>query len=57
MRLCGERLNDASVQIDFTRNYPVIDISNGPFIIPVRTNSNTNGRGFRIDYQQNTCAS
>jgi hypothetical protein len=23
MRLCGERLNDASVQLDFTRNYPV----------------------------------
>ncbi|PNF20685.1 hypothetical protein B7P43_G03027, partial [Cryptotermes secundus] len=23
IRLCGERLNDASVQLDFTRNYPV----------------------------------
>jgi hypothetical protein len=23
IRLCGERFNDASVQVDFTRNYPV----------------------------------
>ncbi|XP_069685946.1 uncharacterized protein [Periplaneta americana] len=57
IRLCGERLNDASVQLDFTRNYPVTDTSTGPYVIPVRTNGNTNGRGFKIDYQQNSCAS
>ncbi|PSN52667.1 hypothetical protein C0J52_06027 [Blattella germanica] len=56
IRLCGERLNDASVQLDFNQNSPVTDSGNGPFMIPVRTNDNTNGRGFRINYQQNQCS-
>ncbi|KAL1129025.1 hypothetical protein AAG570_013557, partial [Ranatra chinensis] len=55
IRLCGQKLNDASVQIDFTKNYPVTDTSQGPFIIGVRTNGAFSGRGFRFDYEQKPC--
>lgn len=57
VRLCGDRFNDASMQIDFTENAPVTDNTNGPFIVTVRTNGNTVGRGFELDYQQNPCRS
>lgn len=55
LRLCGERLNDASVDVDYTKNYPVIDHSNGPFILPVKTNGAVTGRGFYLNYKQNPC--
>ncbi|XP_068085726.1 uncharacterized protein [Anabrus simplex] len=57
IRLCGERLNDASVTVDFTQDAPVTDTSSGPFVVPVRTNGNTVGRGFLLDYMQNRCMS
>lgn len=55
IRLCGEKLNDASRSDDLSHNDIVVDTSNGLNIIPVRTNENTVGRGFRINYRQNPC--
>ncbi|KAF5284241.1 hypothetical protein FQR65_LT00241 [Abscondita terminalis] len=55
IRLCGERLNDGSVTTDFTRNSPVTDTGNGPIVVPVRTNADRTGRGFRLFYTQNLC--
>ncbi|XP_049772117.1 uncharacterized protein LOC126154588 [Schistocerca cancellata] len=55
LRLCGDRLNDASVNIDFTQDAPVTDTSNGPFIVGVRTNNEVTGRGFHLMYRQNIC--
>lgn len=55
VRLCGERLNDATIDPDYTRNYPVTDFSNGPFILQVRTNNAVSGRGFYLKYKQNLC--
>ncbi|GAB0093103.1 uncharacterized protein DMENIID0001_081660 [Sergentomyia squamirostris] len=55
VRLCGERLNDGSRSEDFTKNFPVTDFSAGPMMLPVRTNSHTVGRGFKLTYIQNVC--
>ena len=55
IRLCGERLNDASVTEDFTVNAPVTDYSNGPIVLSLRTNSEVVGRGFKLYYTQQTC--
>lgn len=55
IRLCGEKLNDASRNDDLTSNAIVTDTSNGLNIIPVRTNDAAVGRGFRINYLQNPC--
>ncbi|KAF4521561.1 hypothetical protein B566_EDAN001281 [Ephemera danica] len=55
VRLCGEKLNDATRNIDFTVNAPVTDSSTGPFILPVRTNGAVTGRGFSLSYTQNAC--
>lgn len=55
IRLCGEKLNDASRNDDLTANAPIIDTSNGLNIIPVRTNEAGVGRGFRINYIQQPC--
>lgn len=55
IRLCGEKLNDGSRTDDLTLNAPVSDTTNGPFIIPVRTNDAYVGRGFRIKYELEPC--
>lgn len=55
IRLCGEKLNDASRIDDLTLNAPITDLSNGPIALPVRTNDAAVGRGFRINYKLNPC--
>lgn len=55
IRLCGEKLNDASLTEDFQVNAPVLDSFNGPIILPVRTNEETVGRGFKLYYEQQRC--
>uniref|UniRef100_A0A1B6E6U2 CUB domain-containing protein n=2 Tax=Clastoptera arizonana TaxID=38151 RepID=A0A1B6E6U2_9HEMI len=54
-RLCGYKLNDASTNPDFFMNYQVTDMTNGPFILNVHTDSSISGRGFRLVYKQNCC--
>lgn len=55
IRLCGEKLNDASRNDDLTSNAIITDTSNGLNVIPVHTNEATVGRGFRINYVQIPC--
>lgn len=55
IRICGEKLNDASRIDDLGSNAIVTDTTNGLNIIPVRTNDMTVGRGFRINYKQIAC--
>lgn len=55
IRLCGEKLNDASRNDDLTKNAIITDTTNGLNIIPVRTNAAAVGRGFRINYMQIPC--
>lgn len=55
LRLCGERLNDGSVTEDYTRNGPVNDDSGGPIIVPVRSDEQTVGRGFKLMFRQELC--
>ncbi|XP_031617542.1 uncharacterized protein LOC116337263 [Contarinia nasturtii] len=55
IRLCGEKLNDASRNDDLSANSIVTDTSNGLNIIPVHTNEAAVGRGFRINYVQMPC--
>ncbi|XP_053699105.1 uncharacterized protein LOC128746079 [Sabethes cyaneus] len=55
LRLCGDRLNDGSSIANYTQNAPVTDDSRGPVVVPVRTNNEKVGRGFRIMYRQNVC--
>ncbi|XP_017770277.1 PREDICTED: uncharacterized protein LOC108558006 [Nicrophorus vespilloides] len=55
IRLCGDRLNDGSVEEDFSLNAPVTDMSNGPIVIPVKTSGSGTGRGFKLFYMQNKC--
>lgn len=55
IRLCGEKLNDASRIDDLTLNAPITDLSNGPILLPLRTNDAVVGRGFRINYKLNAC--
>lgn len=55
IRLCGEKLNDASRTDDLTVNAMITDSTNGLNIIPVRTNAVAVGRGFRINYMQIPC--
>lgn len=55
IRLCGEKLNDASRNEDLTMNAIITDTTNGLNIIPVRTNDASVGRGFRINYIQLPC--
>lgn len=55
IRLCGEKLNDASRSDDLSANALIIDTSNGLNFIPVRTNEAAVGRGFRINYMQMPC--
>lgn len=55
IRLCGEKLNDASRNEDLSSNAIITDTTNGLNIIPVRTNDAAVGRGFRINYIQMPC--
>lgn len=55
IRLCGEKLNDASRNEDLTMNAVITDSTNGLNIIPVRTSATSVGRGFRINYIQIPC--
>lgn len=55
IRLCGEKLNDASRNDDLTFNAEIIDTTTGPNYVPVRTNDAIVGRGFRINYKQIAC--
>ncbi|XP_058811178.1 uncharacterized protein LOC131676068 [Topomyia yanbarensis] len=55
LRLCGERLNDGSSSEDYTRNSPVTDDSGGPIVVPVRSNAEIVGRGFKLMYRQEIC--
>ncbi|XP_077301167.1 uncharacterized protein LOC143921689 [Arctopsyche grandis] len=55
IRLCGERLNDASITEDFTVNAPVTEMGSGPISFVFRTNGNVTGRGFHLLYKQNKC--
>lgn len=57
IRFCGEKLNDASRIDDLTFNAPVTDISNGPIVLPFRTNGAYVGRGFRFHYELMACGS
>ncbi|KAK9503036.1 hypothetical protein O3M35_011689 [Rhynocoris fuscipes] len=55
VRLCGQKLNDATTQLDYTQNYPITDTSNGPFNVHVVSDSSVSGRGFYMNYQQQPC--
>lgn len=55
IRLCGSKLNDGSQSGNFNLNIPVQSYMNGPINIPVKTNNNTVGRGFKIYYFQDRC--
>lgn len=55
IRLCGEKLNDASRVDDLTLNAPITDLASGPIVLPVRSNDAVVGRGFRINYKLNPC--
>ncbi|XP_050668490.1 uncharacterized protein LOC126967848 [Leptidea sinapis] len=57
VRLCGDRFNDGTVIQDFTLDAPVTDDSNGPVVVWFRSDSVYNGRGFKLQYQQNSCSS
>ncbi|BET03076.1 Hypothetical protein NTJ_15894 [Nesidiocoris tenuis] len=55
VRLCGQKVNDASVQPDFTQNAPVIDSSSGPFVVSFVTDRSISGLGFFLRYKQFPC--
>lgn len=55
IRLCGEKLNDGARSEDFSKNFPITDLTAGPLILQVRTNSFIAGKGFRMVYKQNLC--
>ncbi|KAF6202643.1 hypothetical protein GE061_003042 [Apolygus lucorum] len=55
VRLCGQKVNDATVQPDFTQNAPVIDSSTGPFTLSFVTDRSISGLGFRLKYEQVPC--
>lgn len=55
IRLCGYKLNDGAISINFNLNIPVTSIMNGPIVMPVHSNNSTVGRGFKIHYFQEKC--
>lgn len=55
IRLCGERFNDGRQVNDLTLNAVVTDITNGPIVLPIQTNDEYAGRGFRVNYKQAQC--
>ncbi|XP_045106540.1 uncharacterized protein LOC123501651 isoform X1 [Portunus trituberculatus] len=54
-RLCGDRLNDGSVEPQPTDNGPVTDSTSGPFLVQVMSDSQFTGRGFNLTYHLNPC--
>ncbi|XP_063826746.1 uncharacterized protein LOC135076197 isoform X1 [Ostrinia nubilalis] len=54
-RLCGDRLNDGAVLQDFSLDAPVTDSNAGPIAIWFRSDEGYVGRGFKLEYLQNTC--
>ncbi|CAH0399811.1 unnamed protein product [Chilo suppressalis] len=54
-RICGDRLNDGSVLQDFSLNAPVTDTSAGPITVWFRSDEGYVGRGFKLQYKQNSC--
>ncbi|XP_070507138.1 uncharacterized protein [Chironomus tepperi] len=55
IRICGYKLNDGALTINFNTNEPVTSIMNGPIVVPVKTDNETVGRGFSIYYYQQKC--
>jgi len=55
VRLCGERFNDGTENEDFTMHAPVRDIQAGPIVLPVKSDAEYVGRGFRLAYKQELC--
>ncbi|KAL3270898.1 hypothetical protein HHI36_021410 [Cryptolaemus montrouzieri] len=55
VRLCGNKLNDGSMNTDLSMNSPITDNSLGPIVVQVRTNGAAVGRGFKLFYTQNRC--
>ncbi|XP_063381408.1 uncharacterized protein LOC134667918 [Cydia fagiglandana] len=54
-RLCGDRLNDGSVLQDFALDAPITDNGAGPIVVWFRSDEGYVARGFRLQYQQNSC--
>ncbi|XP_071517466.1 uncharacterized protein [Panulirus ornatus] len=54
-RLCGDRLNDGSSNPQPTNNGPVIDSTNGPFIVQFTSDDQYTGHGFLLSFQQHPC--
>ncbi|XP_055850596.1 uncharacterized protein LOC129915154 [Episyrphus balteatus] len=55
IRLCGDRINDGTIDEDFTKNADVRDSTGGPIIASVRSDGAYVGRGFFIMYKQELC--
>ncbi|XP_050098917.1 uncharacterized protein LOC126579560 isoform X2 [Anopheles aquasalis] len=55
LRLCGDRLNDGSKELDFSLNSPVFHTIAGPVVVAVKTDQANVGRGFKLSFQQNVC--
>ncbi|XP_047990050.1 uncharacterized protein LOC125229294 [Leguminivora glycinivorella] len=56
-RLCGDRLNDGSVLQDFGLDAPITDNGAGPIVVWFRSDEGYVARGFKLQYQQNSCSS
>lgn len=48
-------MNDGRQVNDLTINAAIIDPSNGPIVLPIRTNDEYVGRGFRLNFKQIQC--
>ena len=55
LRICGEKLNDGRTIPDFTQNSIITDLANGPIILPLQTDSQFVGKGFKLNYFQEPC--
>jgi hypothetical protein len=55
IRLCGFKLNDGSLTVNFNQNSPIRDYMNGPIVMPVKSDNSTVGRGFKLFYFQEKC--
>ncbi|XP_035790560.1 uncharacterized protein LOC118465939 isoform X2 [Anopheles albimanus] len=55
LRLCGDRFNDGSKELDFSLNSPVFHTVAGPVVVAVKTDQANVGRGFKLSFEQNVC--
>lgn len=55
LRLCGDRFNDGSSELDFSMNSPVFHTIAGPVVVAVKTDQANVGRGFKLSFEQNVC--